>query len=401
MNRVAQPKGPVREAPVERHVLAAPAEPEAARPLAAIGLMSGTSLDGIDAALVFTDGGRSATFAAALTVPYPPKFRARLRTLIGRRPGPTDAETIAELTDRHVEAVAALLCQAGRRASEIDVIGFHGQTVLHRPEAGETIQVGDGERLARRTGIAVVDDFRTADVVAGGQGAPLAPLYHAALAGALEKPVAVVNIGGVANVTWIGGRRTDGEATIIAFDTGPGNALIDDWMAATTGTAMDEDGGCAAAGRIDDARLTALLAHPYFALPPPKSLDREAFAAVLPRLAELSVSDGAATLAAFTARSIAACQCFLPAPPRCWLVCGGGRRNPVLLQRLAEAVAAPVVPVEAVGWRGDSLEAEAFAYLAVRSLRGLPLSLPTTTGVRAPTSGGVLRRPPQPVPGEG
>lgn len=362
-------------------------------PLVAIGLMSGTSLDGIDAALITTDGEHATKFAAAATVPYPPAFRDRLRRLLGRAPTADDAEVIAELTDRHADAVARLLELAGRDNSEIDVIGFHGQTVLHRPDAGETIQVGDGGRLADRTGIAVVEQFRAADVGAGGQGAPFAPLYHAALARDLDKPVAVVNIGGVANVTWIGEAEEDGESRVLAFDTGPGNALIDDWVAARLDLAMDEDGRLAAAGRIDEARLETLLAHPYFAATPPKSLDREDFAGALGTLAPLEPADGAATLSALTARSIAAARDFMPKPPRRWLVCGGGRRNPILLARLAEAVAAPVAPVETVGWRGDSLEAEAFAFLAVRSLKGLPLSLPSTTGVATPLSGGVLRRP--------
>lgn len=367
----------------------------------AIGLMSGTSLDGVDAALISTDGEQEALYEAAITLPYPAAFRARLRGLLGRRPGPGDASTIAELTDRHAEAVATLLRQCGRRAAEIDVIGFHGQTVLHRPEAGETVQVGDGAQLAEGCGIPVVEDFRAADVAAGGQGAPFAPLYHAALASELDKPVCIVNIGGVANITWIGRPRPDGEAPILAFDTGPGNALIDDWLDNVTGAVMDEDGRIAARGRVDPVLLADLLADPYFRKAPPKSLDRDAFAGALERMAPLSAADGAATLAAFTARAIAAARAFLPEAPKRWLVCGGGRHNPVLLARLSEAVAAPVAAVEAVGWRGDSLEAEAFAFLAVRSLRGLPLSLPSTTGVARPTTGGVLRRPAVGVHGQG
>ncbi len=370
--------------------------PEAQHRYSAIGLMSGTSLDGVDAALIATDGEQEATYEAAITLPYPAEFRARLRRLLGRRPQPDDAATIAELTDRHGEAVETLLRQAGRVAGDIDVIGFHGQTVLHRPDAGETVQIGDGSRLASACGIPVVEEFRVADVAGGGQGAPFAPLYHAALARDLDKPLAVVNIGGVANVTWIGRERPDeddGKPSILAFDTGPGNALIDDWLERVTGMAMDEDGRVAARGRVDAVLLAALLAHPYFRIPPPKSLDRGAFASALASVTPLSAADGAATLAAFTARGIAAARLFFPEAPRRWLVCGGGRHNPVLLARLAEAVAAPVAAVETVGWRGDSLEAEAFAFLAVRSLRGLPLSLPSTTGVARPTTGGVLRRP--------
>ncbi len=367
--------------------------PDAGRQYRAVGLMSGTSLDGVDAALIATDGEREAEYEAAVTLPYPPAFRAKLRRLLGRAPGPDDAATVLELTDRHAEAVTTLLRQCGRQATDIDVIGFHGQTVLHRPEAGETVQIGDGARLASRCRIPVVENFRAADVAAGGQGAPFAPLYHAALASDLDKPLAVVNIGGVANVTWIGREDPGGEASVLAFDTGPGNALIDDWLDRVTGAAMDEDGRIAARGRADAGLLAGLLAHPYFRMPPPKSLDRGAFAGALAAVERLSAADGAATLAAFTARAVAAARAFFPEAPKQWLVCGGGRRNPVLLALLAEAVAAPVAPVEAVGWRGDSLEAEAFAFLAVRSLRGLALSLPSTTGVPRPMTGGVLCQP--------
>jgi anhydro-N-acetylmuramic acid kinase len=390
-NSPGNPPGSSESAAAMDHASAFP--PDAGRRYRAVGLMSGTSLDGVDAALITTDGKRQAVYEAAVTLPYPSAFRARLRRLLGRAPGPDDAATILELTDRHAKAVAALLRQCGRQPMDIDVIGFHGQTVLHRPDAGETVQIGDGARLASSCGIPVVENFRAADVAAGGQGAPFAPLYHAALAGDLDKPLAVVNIGGVANVTWIGREGADGEPSILAFDTGPGNALIDDWLDRVTGAAMDEDGRIAARGRTDAGLLAGLLAHPYFRMPPPKSLDRGAFSGALTTIERLSAADGAATLAAFTARAIAAARAFFPEAPKQWLVCGGGRHNPVLLALLAEAVAAPVAPVEVVGWRGDSLEAEAFAFLAVRSLRGLALSLPSTTGVPRPMAGGVLCQP--------
>jgi len=349
----------------------------------ALGLMSGTSLDGIDAALIRSDGRQQVHAGLALTVPYDPDFRAQLRGVLGGRGAV--AEVARELTLRHGQAVRDLLARAGMAADEVTVVGFHGHTVLHEPRAGRTLQIGDGALLAAETGIDVVADFRSNDMAAGGQGAPFAPLYHAARATGLDKPLAVLNLGGVGNLTWLGA----GEE-VLAFDTGPGNALIDDWAEQHTGKSRDEDGAMAGAGTLDDKALAALMAHPYFQEPPPKSLDRDAFD---PRpVAGLSAVDGAATLTAFTAASVAAAIAHLPAPPRRWLVTGGGRHNPVLMAALAERLAVPVEPVEAVGWDGDALEAQAFAYLALRSLDGLPLSLPGTTGAKHPTTGGVLHR---------
>lgn len=364
----------------------------------ALGLMSGTSLDGIDAALIETDGARVFAHGPARTDAYDGVFRERLRAVkdraaefetraaLGRDP---DAETAAlekDLTERHAETVRRLLDQAGLSPAAVDVVGFHGHTVRHDPARRITRQIGDGRLLAERTGIPVVCDFRSRDVAEGGEGAPLAPLYHVAQAADLDKPVAVLNIGGVANVTWIG---EGGEP--IAFDTGPGNALLDDWTRRAIGRAMDEDGRLARAGRVDEAALARLLADPYFRRPPPKSLDRDHFAALAASaVAALAPADGAATLAQFTARSIARARGHFPQPPRRWLICGGGRRNGYLMATLAAALDEDVAPVEAVGWRGDFLEAEAFAFLAVRSLKGLALSLPSTTGVRAPCPGGVL-----------
>ena len=345
--------------------------------------MSGTSLDGIDAALIRSDAHQQVEAGLALTVPYDPDFRAQLRGVLGGRGAV--AEVGRELTLRHAQAVRDLLARAGMAAGEVTVVGFHGHTVLHEPQAGRTLQIGDGALLAAETGIDVVADFRSNDMAAGGQGAPFAPLYHAARATGLDKPLAVLNLGGVGNLTWLGA----GEE-VLAFDTGPGNALIDDWAEQHTGKSRDEDGAMAGAGTLDDKALAALMAHPYFQEPPPKSLDRDAFD---PRpVAGLSAVDGATTLTAFTAASVAAAIAHLPAPPRRWLVTGGGRHNPVLMAALAERLAVPVEPVEAVGWDGDALEAQAFAYLALRSLDGLPLSLPGTTGAKHPTTGGVLHR---------
>jgi anhydro-N-acetylmuramic acid kinase len=348
----------------------------------AIGLMSGTSLDGIDAALVATDGRGQVEPGPALTLPYDKTFRTRLRAVLGGQGDVAGVER--DLTDLHAEAVRLLQSRHGIDA--VDLVGFHGHTILHRPREGRTWQIGDGARLAALTGIDVVADFRTADVAAGGEGAPFVPLYHRALAGPLERPLAVLNIGGVANVTWIG----HGEDDILAFDTGPGNALIDDWMLRHTGGAVDWDGALAGRGRIDEAAVDAFLADPYFRRTPPKSLDRDDFTRHTP--VGLAPEDGAATLTAMTASAVAAASRHFPAPARRWLVTGGGRHNPTLMAMLAARLGVPAAPVEAVGWDGDALEAQAFAYLAVRSVAGLPLSLPSTTGAKAATCGGRLHR---------
>jgi anhydro-N-acetylmuramic acid kinase len=361
------------------------------RVLKAIGLMSGTSMDGIDAAIIDTDGERIAAFGPARFAPYAGEMRAKLHAGMERAaawtaagPLPRDLAGLErELTQAHASAVCALLAEAGLRASDVDIIGFHGQALLHRPERRLTLQIGSGPQLAEALGIAVVNDFRSADVRAGGQGAPLVPIYHAALA-ADRAPVAVLNIGGVANVTFVG---RGGE--LVAFDTGPGNGPIDDWALKYTGRPADIDGALASRGRVYHGVIEELLRHPYFAAAPPKSLDRMDFSLDLAR--NLGAEDGAATLTAFTARAIARARDHLPAAPPAWIVCGGGRRNPVLMGQLRAALGdATVVTAEEVGWRGDFIEAEAFAYLAVRSLHGLPISFPKTTGVPRPMSGGTL-----------
>ena len=343
-------------------------------------------MDGIDAAIVTTDGTRIQSTGPWATYPYPAELRDELAAVIA---APETAESAplhaleSALTDANAAAVSALLGDNGLSAGDIAVIGYHGQTILHRPERRLTRQLGDGARLAAATGLDVVNDFRSADVASGGQGAPFAPLYHLALAGALERPLAVLNLGGVGNVTYVGSAGTD---DICAFDTGPGNAMIDDWVLRHTGRSCDEDGRLAAAGRIDADRLDRLLAHPYFDLEPPKSLDRNDFP--MDPVDGLSLEDGAATLSAFTARSVARGLEHLAERPRRWLVSGGGRHNPTLMALLADALGAPVAPVESEGWQGDALEAQAFGFLAVRSLGGLPLSVPATTGVPHPMTGG-------------
>ena len=350
----------------------------------ALGLMSGTSLDGLDAALIRSDGRGRVEAGARLTRPYDETFRGRLRAVLGEE-GPVD-EVERALTLKHAEAVRDLLAEADMAPAEVRVVGFHGHTLWHEPEAGRTRQIGDGALLAAETGIDVVCDFRSRDMAEGGQGAPLAPLYHAALAAALPKPLAVLNLGGVGNLTWIGPDADQG----LAFDTGPGNALIDDWVARHAGRPVDVDGALARAGRVAEDALAELLDDPYFALPPPKSLDRGAFDPM--PVADLSAPDGAATLTAFTAAAVARARDQLPAAPLRWLVTGGGRHNPALMAALAVRLVAPVAPVEAVGWDGDALEAQAFAYLGLRALDGLPLSLPGTTGVARPVTGGVVNR---------
>lgn len=360
-------------------------------PLIAAGLMSGTSMDGIDAALLRTDGGAVVEPLASLTVPYPAGFRRELQSVLG---GAGPVECVEEsLTRRHADAVAALLDASRLSAGDISFIGFHGHTIVHAPEQRRTWQIGDGALLASLTGVDVVADFRTDDVAAGGEGAPFAPIYHAAIAPD-ERPLCMLNIGGVGNVTWIGaGAEPESESVfdhLLAFDTGPGNALIDDWVAARCGVPFDQDGAIAATGRVDARCLQALMAQPYFDRPAPKSLDRDDFSAEI--VTSLAPADGAATLAAFTVAAIARGQDCLPEPPRQWLVTGGGRHNGFLMKLLAAELNAPIAPVEKAGLDGDAIEAQAFAYLAVRSVRGMPLSGPSTTGVPRPLSGGRLFR---------
>ena len=341
--------------------------------------MSGTSLDGIDLAMIETDGEERVVPGPSLTISYQAGFRERLRSVLGGV-GPV-AEVEQELTGLHAAAVKQFL--GSHPGTDIDIVGFPGHTILHRPAERRTWQLGDGALLAQLLRIDVVADFRTADVVAGGQGAPLAPLFHAAVTATLPKPLAIVNIGGVANVTWIG----EG-AEILAFDTGPGNALIDDWMRQHTGAGADIGGTAARAGHPSAAHVVRFLAASFFERPPPKSLDRDDFREVVPK--DLSFEDGAATLTEMTAAAVAAAVHYFPRPSRRWLVCGGGRCNPVLMEALGRRLGTTVCPVEAVGWDGDAVEAQAFAYLAVRSVRGLPTSLPSTTGVPWPISGGRL-----------
>lgn len=359
-------------------------------------------MDGIDVALIETDGETISRFGPSALHVYRDEEAALLRRAV---------EAARELTDRtarpgvigeaermttalHAGAVHAFLDANAIDPASIDVVGFHGQTILHRPEDRLTVQIGDGQGLADDTGIRVVHDLRAADVAAGGQGAPLVPVFHRALAAMLNHlhPIAVLNVGGVANVTFI-----DGIPDPYACDTGPGNALIDDFMRARTGAVRDENGESAARGVVDDAAVERVLRHSFFALKPPKSLDRNAFREWVTeraQLSETSVEDGAATLAAITAATIGAIVPHLPDTPKSWIVCGGGASNPTLMRMLGERLApASVETAAAAGWNADAIEAQAFAYMAVRSLRGLPITFPTTTGVRKPMTGGVVAEP--------
>ncbi len=364
----------------------------------AIGLMSGTSLDGVDVALLETDGERIVTFGPTGYRPYTEEERALLRQALAQGASLTDrvsrpgvlAEADAFVTRVHAETVETFVADHRIDRVSIALVGFHGQTVLHKPAARLTVQIGDGGRLAARLKLPVACDFRAADIAAGGQGAPLVPVYHQALARDLKRPhpIAVLNVGGVANVTFVDGGDP------IACDTGPGNALIDDFMRARTGVPYDNFGDVAATGKPDQGFIDRVLADGFFALQPPKSLDRNSFAFANIGLPDYSVPDGAATLSALTAQAVGLIVAKLPAVPKAWIVAGGGARNRTMVEILTARMApATVETADEVGWSADALEAQAFAYLAVRVRNGLPLTFPTTTGVKQPMPGGVIARP--------
>jgi anhydro-N-acetylmuramic acid kinase len=358
----------------------------------AIGVISGTSMDGIDVALIESDGEAELKTGPSATFPYPSAVAQRLRAVVADLSEAQSPQLELErlVTDAHVYAVEAFLARFAVPRERIALVGLHGQTILHRPRAGLTRQLCDGARAAAALKIDVISDFRSADVAAGGEGAPLAPIYHAAMAMRLERPLMILNWGGVGNVTYLG---VKGE--IIAFDTGPANALIDDFLIARRGLAFDEDGALGGSGRVDSAALATLMSDPYFDRPAPKSLDRNHFSAAAASVKRLSDADGAATLGAFTVESTAAALKLVPQAPARWLVGGGGRRNPDLMRRLAERLHVKVEPVEAIGFDGDSVEAQCFAYCALRSRRSLPISFPTTTGVPKPMTGGVFSPAPK------
>ena len=365
-------------------------------PIWAVGLMTGTVLDGnIDVALLRTDGERIAEFGPYTLAPYSRSIRDLLeQTLAEARrwnfDGPEPAifaEAEDALTRAQAEAVRMHVESSGLGLSDIGVVGFHGQSVLHRaPQPGRigtTRQLGDGQLMHELLGVKVAYDFRSADMRAGGQGAPLAAIYHQALlrGQGASGDTAVLNLGGVANVTY-----WDGGDLLVAFDTGPANAPLNDFMKAQGLGEMDRDGALARSGKVDEARLSQLLQHPYLSKPPPKSLDRFDFTAAMAD--GLDPATGAATLTAFTAAAVGKGLDLLPSRPSRLVVCGGGRHNPVIMAMLGTYADVDAVPAEAVGWRGDAIEAELFAFLAVRVLRGLPISFPSTTGAPHPLTGG-------------
>lgn len=364
----------------------------------AIGLMSGTSLDGVDVAAIDSDGERVFRFGPTGYRPYSDDERGLLRQALTDAKGLTDrkarpgvlAEAEAFITRAHAEAVEGFLDAEGIARGDVAIVGFHGQTVLHKPADRLTVQIGDGLALAQRLGLPVAYDFRAADVAAGGQGAPLVPIFHQALARDLDRPhpIAVLNIGGVANVTWVDGGDP------VACDTGPGNALIDDFMRLKTGAPLDRDGDQASRGKVDETFIAQVLANPFFDQPCPKSLDRNDFALANIGLPDMAVADGAATLSALTAASVARVVPRLPMAPRAWIVAGGGARNPTLMKMLAARLApATVETADAVGWSSQSIEAQAFAYLAMRTVNALPITFPQTTGAPAAMPGGAVARP--------
>lgn len=367
-------------------------------PIWAVGLMTGTVLDGnIDVALIKTDGERIADFGTYTLAPYPAEIRTLLEETLRQArawnfDGPEPAifsEAEEALTRAQSAAVKDLVESHGLTMADIGVVGFHGQTVLHRApqpgRLGDTRQLGDGELMHAILGTKVAYDFRSADVRAGGQGAPLAAAYHTALLREADASgdTAVLNLGGVGNITW-----WDGKDTIVAFDTGPANAPLNDFIKSKGLGDMDRDGALGRAGTVDEARLSRLLQHPYLTKPYPKSLDRFDFGAAMAD--GLNAEDGAATLTAFTVSAVGKALDLLPHRPRRLVVSGGGRHNPTMMTMLASRAGVEVVQAEALGWKGDAVEAECFAFLAVRVLRGLPISFPSTTGAPRPLQGGRL-----------
>ncbi len=364
----------------------------------AIGLMSGTSLDGVDAAIIKTDGNQVIRFGKVCHIPYTVEQREQLQEAFARAKRENNPNVrsnsilIAEgvINRLHLDAINEIISINQLQKNDIEVIGFHGQTLLHKPEKGWSWQIGDGSELAENTGIKVVNDFRRFDVENGGQGAPLVPIFHRALLPNDETdfPVALLNIGGVANLTWFNGRDPN---DMVAFDTGPGNALLDDWIRKHSDLPYDKDGEISSNGNVQEILVNDLMNHDYFKEMPPKSLDRDAFD--VSSLSMLSVEDGAATLIAFTVNAIKMAEVMCPDFVKKWYVCGGGAHNPTMMQMLSDELYGDVESISSIGFDGDYVEAEAFAYLAVRKIYNLPITFPGTTGINEPSTGGKVHMP--------
>lgn len=355
----------------------------------ALGTMSGTSLDGVDAAVIETDGETIFGFGPSEYRRYTDVEQQVLRAALGQWSGPAVDAAARIVEQAHLELL--------RGFDPVDLIGFHGQTLAHDPRGRGTLQVGDGALLARHLAQPVVWDFRSTDVRLGGEGAPLAPFFHFALAQMIQRtqPLALLNLGGVGNITWIDPRhkRPQDTGALLAFDTGPANAPINDLLMRRRGQVHDADGRLAAAGAVNEAVVARFMAHPFFDRLPPKSLDRDTFSDLPDQIASLSDADAAATLTACAASAVMRAMQHCPCTPTDVLVTGGGRHNPTLMAMLAAGLDCPVRPLEAVGLDGDMLEAQAFGFLAVRVARGLPTSCPGTTGVAAAVGGGTISRP--------
>jgi anhydro-N-acetylmuramic acid kinase len=354
-----------------------------------VGAMSGTSLDGVDAAEIVTDGHTIADFGEAAFLPYSDAQRAVLKEALGKW-HEDDLAPVSELIETvHVQALADF--------RDAELVGFHGQTLAHDPHGRGTHQAGDGAVLAQVLNKPVVWDFRSADVEMGGEGAPLAPFYHFALAKKMgaQAPIGVLNLGGVGNLTWIDPAlsQPDCDGALLAFDTGPANAPINDVMQSRLGHAFDLDGTLGAMGTVDQGIIDTFLQYPYFFRMPPKSLDRDAFSGLVHAVSGLSDADSVATLTMACAAAVGQAIKSCPRPPECIFVTGGGRRNPTMMSMIAQVSDVPIAPIEDAGFDGDMLEAQAFAFLAVRVAKGLPTSAPGTTGVAAAIGGGTVSRP--------
>ncbi|MCQ2914008.1 MAG: anhydro-N-acetylmuramic acid kinase [Alphaproteobacteria bacterium] len=358
------------------------------KPLTAIGLMSGSSLDGVDAALIVSDGIDIFKMGKVINRPYDIELRKDLRKAMSeyaKDPDTDFSELERRLTLFNAEVADELLDISDLYSEDVDLVGFHGQTIFHNASTNKCITLGDGDLLAHEIQIPVINRFRNSDMANGGQGAPIMPSFYDALTHKLPKPLVILNIGGISTVTWIGDF-----GQLVAFDAGPGNALIDDWVSKKAGSNMDFDGKMASVGTADEKIINAMMRRPYFKQNPPKTLDRNEFLTrIMENLESTSLNDGCATLTAWTAECIKVAEQFYPEMPKQYIVCGGGAHNPTMMRMIRQKLSAPVVDASNFGWNGDFLEAQGIAFLSVRSLYGLPYSFPTTTGVEMPMSGGL------------